>query len=110
MSKQNLNQQPILIMLVFSPIKLFELHDFSLVLSKKKSYCVIACMDYPRCDETITIFLRRDWLCILRLREVYFLNRYIAHKIGLQFRMMDGICQLPLISMIGVVNGLIVDV
>jgi len=44
-------------MLVLSP-KLK--HDFSLVLSRKLSYCVIACMDYPRCDETITIFLRRD--------------------------------------------------
>ena len=44
-------------MLVLSPrLK----HDFSLVLSKKKSYCVVACMDYPRCDETITIFLKRD--------------------------------------------------
>ena len=31
-------------------------HDFSLVISHKKSYCVIACTDYPRCDTTITIF------------------------------------------------------
>ena len=35
-------------------------HDFSLVLSKKKTYCVIACRDYPRCDDLITIFLKRD--------------------------------------------------
>jgi len=27
-------------------------HDFSLVLSRKKTYCVIACTDYPRCDDT----------------------------------------------------------
>ena len=34
-------------------------HDFSLVLSKKKTYCVVACVDYPACDDTITIFLKR---------------------------------------------------
>ena len=35
-------------------------HNFDLILSKKPSYCVIACRDYPRCDDLITIFLKRD--------------------------------------------------
>jgi len=34
-------------------------HNFSLVISQKKSYCVIACTDYPRCDDTITIFVKK---------------------------------------------------
>ena len=35
-------------------------HDFSLVLSKHESYVVIACRDYSRCKDTITIFRDRD--------------------------------------------------
>jgi hypothetical protein len=35
-------------------------HDFSLVLSKHESYLVIACRDYTRCKDTITIFRARD--------------------------------------------------
>jgi len=35
--------------------KLFT-HDFSLVISKQKSYCVIFCQDFPRCKKQITIF------------------------------------------------------
>ena len=31
-------------------------HDFSLVISKQKTYCVIFCQDYPRCKQQITIF------------------------------------------------------
>ena len=34
-------------------------HDFSLVISKQKSYCVIFCQDFPRCQEQITIFAKR---------------------------------------------------
>ena len=48
-------------------------HDFSLVLSRKKTYCVVACTDYPRCQDTITIFVKRfSWClkCILPFREV----------------------------------------
>jgi hypothetical protein len=33
-----------------------KLHDFSLVLSKHDNLVVVACTDYPRCDDTITIF------------------------------------------------------
>ena len=36
------------------------LHDFSLVLTKTNTSCVVACTDYPRCNETITIFSKRD--------------------------------------------------
>ena len=36
-------------------------HDFSLVLSRKKTYYVVACADYPRCDHTITIFVKRKF-------------------------------------------------
>ena len=36
-------------------------HDFSLVLSRKETYCVVACTDYPRCERTITIFVKRDF-------------------------------------------------
>ena len=32
------------------------LHDFSLVISKQRSYCVIFCQDYPRCKKQITVF------------------------------------------------------
>ena len=35
-------------------------HDFSLVISKKKSYCIIFCQDFPKCQESITIFLKRE--------------------------------------------------
>ena len=35
-------------------------HDFSLVLTKTNTSCVVACTDYPRCNETITIFAKRD--------------------------------------------------
>ena len=35
-------------------------HDFSLVLTKTKSSCVVACIDYPKCNETITIFSKCD--------------------------------------------------
>ena len=35
-------------------------HDFSLVLSKHKFSVVIACTDYPRCNDTITVFGLRD--------------------------------------------------
>jgi len=34
-------------------------HDFSLVVSKHKTYCVIFCQDFPRCQESITIFVKR---------------------------------------------------
>ena len=35
-------------------------HDFSLVLTKTKYSCVVACVSYPRCKDTITIFGLRD--------------------------------------------------
>ncbi len=35
-------------------------HDFSLVLSKREFVVVIACTDYPRCNDTITVFGLRD--------------------------------------------------
>ena len=35
-------------------------HDFSLVLCRQKSYCVIACTDYPRCYDTVTIFCKKS--------------------------------------------------
>ena len=35
-------------------------HDFSLVLSKHEFAVVIACTDYPRCNDTITVFGLRD--------------------------------------------------
>jgi ssDNA-binding Zn-finger/Zn-ribbon topoisomerase 1 len=35
-------------------------HDFSLVLSKHKNLVVVACTDYPRCIDTITIFGLRN--------------------------------------------------
>ena len=35
-------------------------HDFSLVLTKTRYSCVVACVSYPRCKETITIFGLRD--------------------------------------------------
>ena len=35
-------------------------HDFSLVLTKTRYTCVVACTDYPRCKDTITIFGLRD--------------------------------------------------
>ena len=35
-------------------------HDFSLVLTKTRYSCVVACVGYPRCKDTITIFGSRD--------------------------------------------------
>jgi hypothetical protein len=35
-------------------------HTFELVLSKTGHYCVVACIDYPQCKDTITIFGVRD--------------------------------------------------
>ena len=35
-------------------------HDFSLVLSKHEFSVVIACTDYPKCNDTITVFGLRD--------------------------------------------------
>ena len=35
-------------------------HDFSLVLSKHEFAVVIACTDYPRCIDTITVFGLRN--------------------------------------------------
>jgi ssDNA-binding Zn-finger/Zn-ribbon topoisomerase 1 len=35
-------------------------HDFSLVLSKHEFTVVVACTDYPKCNDTITIFGLRD--------------------------------------------------
>ena len=39
---------------------LYSEHDYSLVISRKKTYCVIACLAYPGCPRTITIFKKRD--------------------------------------------------
>lgn len=35
-------------------------HDFRLVLSKHQFSIVVACADYPKCDDTITVFGLRD--------------------------------------------------
>ena len=35
-------------------------HDFSLVLSKHDHLVVIACTDYPKCNDAITVFGLRD--------------------------------------------------
>jgi len=35
-------------------------HDFSLVLSKHNDLVVVACRDYPRCNDTITVFGLRN--------------------------------------------------
>ena len=35
-------------------------HDFSLILSKHNDLVVVACTDYPRCIDTITIFGLRN--------------------------------------------------
>ena len=35
-------------------------HDFSLVLSKHNDLVVVACRDYPRCNNTITVFGLRN--------------------------------------------------
>ena len=35
-------------------------HDFSLVLSKHEFAVVVACTDYPKCNDTITVFGMRD--------------------------------------------------
>ena len=40
--------------------RLKDLHDFSLVFTHNDNYLLIGCMDYPRCQETITFFLKRD--------------------------------------------------
>ena len=36
-------------------------HDYSLVISKQKTYCIIACLGYPKCSKTITIFKEHDF-------------------------------------------------
>jgi len=35
-------------------------HDFSLVLSKHKFSVIVACTDYPKCNDMITVFGLRD--------------------------------------------------
>ena len=35
-------------------------HNYDLVISKQKSYCVIFCSDFPKCQQSITVFRRRD--------------------------------------------------
>jgi hypothetical protein len=35
-------------------------HDFSLVLSKHNHLVVVACTDYLKCNDTITVFGLRD--------------------------------------------------
>ena len=35
-------------------------HDFSLVLSKHNHLVVVACTDYPKCNDIITVFGLRD--------------------------------------------------
>ena len=35
-------------------------HDYSLVLSKHEHSVIVACTDYPRCIDTITIFGLRN--------------------------------------------------
>lgn len=45
---------------IYRTPKLKTVHDYSLVISKKKSYCVIFCQDWPKCQDSITIFLKRD--------------------------------------------------
>ena len=35
-------------------------HDFSLVLSKHEHSVIVACTDYPKCHNTITVFGLRD--------------------------------------------------
>jgi len=35
-------------------------HDFSLVLTKHEFAVVVACTDYPKCSDTITVFGLRD--------------------------------------------------
>ena len=37
-----------------------DLHDFSFVFTHNDHYLLIGCMDYPRCQKTITFFLKRD--------------------------------------------------
>ena len=48
------------------------LHDFSLVISKQKTYCVIFCQDFPRCQESITVFRKREFLMKQELKEFQF--------------------------------------
>ena len=36
------------------------IHDFSLILSKHDDLVVVACRDYPRCNDTITVFGLRN--------------------------------------------------
>ena len=36
------------------------IHDFSLIISKNIHYVVVGCSDYPQCNETITVFSKRD--------------------------------------------------
>jgi ssDNA-binding Zn-finger/Zn-ribbon topoisomerase 1 len=35
-------------------------HDYSLVLSKHAYSVIVACADYPKCSNTITVFGLRD--------------------------------------------------
>ena len=35
-------------------------HDYSLVLSKHAHSVIVACTDYPKCHNTITVFGLRD--------------------------------------------------
>ena len=35
-------------------------HDYSLVLSKHEHSVIVACTDYPKCHNTITVFGLRD--------------------------------------------------
>ena len=35
-------------------------HDYSLVLSKHEHSVIVACIDYPTCHNTITVFGLRD--------------------------------------------------
>ena len=35
-------------------------HDYSLVLSKREHSVIVACIDYPICHNTITVFGLRD--------------------------------------------------
>ena len=44
----------------YNLLKPSKLHDFSLVLSRHNDLVVVACRDYPRCDDTITIFGLRN--------------------------------------------------
>jgi hypothetical protein len=36
------------------------IHDFSLIFSKYDHCVVVGCLDYPLCQDTITIFSKRE--------------------------------------------------